>query len=116
MLAMFLVGVVLMLFASFFPAPIGPAMTDKPILTEEAYAPWFFLWVQQLLKWGNPFIFGVLIPLGILSILALIPYIFPKPAETDLGHWFPKSNRLAQGTFVLLAIGIIGLSLLALIS
>lgn len=114
--AMLLVGVLLILMASFLPAPIAPAMTDKPIFTEEAYAPWFFLWVQQLLKWGDPFVFGVLIPLAILALLAFIPFIFPKPAETDLGHWFPKSNRLAQGVFGLLAIGIIGLSLLALIT
>ena len=91
-------------------------MTGKPSQVEDTRAPWFFLWVQQMLKWGDPFIFGVAIPLGILTILALIPYIFPQPAETDLGHWFPKSNWLAQGVFGLLAISIIDLSLLALIT
>lgn len=115
-LTMFLVGVILILFASFFPAPIGPAMTGSPSQVEDARAPWFFLWVQQLLNWGDPFVFGVLIPLAILTLLALVPYIFPKPAETDLGHWFPKSNRMAQGVFSLLIIGIIGLTLLSLIS
>jgi quinol-cytochrome oxidoreductase complex cytochrome b subunit len=112
-LAMLLVGVVLILLASFFPAPIEPAMTGKPVVTTEAYAPWFFLWVQQLLKWGDPFTFGVLIPLGILAVLALIPYVFPQPSEIDLGGWFPKSNRLAQVIFGLLAIIVIGLTLLA---
>ena len=114
-LAMILVGVILILLASFLPAPIAPAMTGKPSQVEDARAPWFFLWVQQLLKWGDPFIFGVLIPLGILVLLALIPYIFPKPAEIDLGRWFPRSNRLAQVVFGFLAIGIIGLTLLSLI-
>jgi cytochrome b6 len=115
-LAMLLVGVVLILLASFFPAPIAPAMTEKPGQVEDARAPWFFLWVQQLLKWGDPFAFGVLIPLGFLAILALIPYSFPNPTETDLGYWFPRSNRLAQAVFGLLTIGITGLTLLALIS
>ncbi len=115
-LAMFLVGVVLILFASFFPAPIAPAMTGNPSQVEDARAPWFFLWVQQLLKWGDPFTFGVLIPLAILAVLVLIPYIFTKPAETDLGHWFPKSNRLAQVVFSLLALLIVGLTLLAVVS
>ena len=114
-LAMLLVGVILILLASFIPAPIEPAMTGQPIITEGTRAPWFFLWVQQLLKWGDPFIFGVLIPLGILAVLALIPYIFPQPAEVDLGRWFPESNRLAQFIFSLLAIIVIGLSLLALL-
>ena len=114
--AMLLVGVILILLASFFPAPIAPAMTGKPGQVEDARAPWFFLWIQQLLKWGDPFIFGVLIPLVLLGLLALIPYIFPKPVETDLGRWFPKSNRLAQVVFGLLALGVSGLTLLALIS
>ena len=113
---MLIAGVLLILLASFFPAPIEPAMTDKPILTEEARAPWFFLWVQQMLKWGDPFTFGVVIPLVFLAALALIPYILPQPAEIDLGRWFPKSNRLAQVVFSLLALLVIGLTLLAVIS
>jgi quinol-cytochrome oxidoreductase complex cytochrome b subunit len=115
-LAMLLVGIVIIFMASFLPAPIAPAMTGKPSIVEEARAPWFFLWVQQMLKWGDPFIFGVLIPLGILSVLALIPYIFPQPAESDLGRWFPKSNRLAQFVFGLITFIVIGLTLLSFIS
>lgn len=114
-LAMLLVGAVLILLSSFAPAPIAPAMTGMPSLNAEARAPWFFLWVQQMLKWGDPFIFGVLIPLGMLTVLALIPYIFPKPAESDLGRWFPKSNRLAQISASLIALIVILLTLLALI-
>lgn len=114
-LAMLLVGAVLILLSSFIPAPIAPAMTDQPSLTSEARAPWFFLWVQQLLKWGDPFILGVMIPLGILAIFALTPYIFPLPAESDIGRWFPKSNRLAQAVIGLIVLIIIGLTLLSLI-
>jgi quinol-cytochrome oxidoreductase complex cytochrome b subunit len=113
-LAMLLVGIVLILLASFIPAPIAPAMTEQPILTEEARAPWFFLWVQQLLKWGDPFIFGVLFPFGILVVLAFIPFIFPKPAEAEIGRWFPQSNRLAQIAVSLVALIIIILTLLSL--
>jgi quinol-cytochrome oxidoreductase complex cytochrome b subunit len=115
-LALLLVGAVLILLSSFIPAPIASAMTDQPSLTSEARAPWFFLWVQQLLKWGDPFIFGVLIPLGILIILTLIPYIFPQPDDIDIGRWFPKSNRLAQVVIAMLAFIIMVLSLLALLS
>ena len=114
-LAMLFVGAILILLSSFFPAPIAPAMTGKPNLTAEARAPWFFLWVQQMLKWGDPFVFGVLIPFGILIILALIPYIFPKPADSDIGRWFPKSNRLAQIAVSVIALIVILLTLLSLI-
>ncbi len=95
-LAMFIVSIFLIFLSIFFPAPIAAAMTDKPSPTADAQAPWFFLWVQEMLKWGDPFIFGVLIPLGVLALLALIPYIFPQPADADIGQWFPKSNRVVQ--------------------
>jgi quinol-cytochrome oxidoreductase complex cytochrome b subunit len=114
-LAILVVGIILILMASFLPAPIAPAMTGKPSLTADARAPWFFLWVQQMLKWGDPFTFGVVIPFGILTILALIPYVFPKPAESDIGLWFPESSRLAQIVVSVVALIVIVLTLLALL-
>jgi hypothetical protein len=68
-----------------------------------------------MLKWGDPFVFGVLIPLGLLAILALVPYIFPKPADSDIGSWFPKSNRLAQVVVGVVALILVGLTLLSLL-
>ncbi len=110
-LTMFAVGIPLILLAALVPAPIAPAMTGVPSPTDEARAPWFFLWVQEMLKWGDPFIFGVLIPLGILAVLALVPYVFPQPADQDIGCWFPKSNRLAQSVVALIGIFILILTL-----
>ncbi len=106
-LAMFIVGIALILLSIFIPAPIAAAMTEGTTLAGKAKAPWFFLWVQQMLKWGNPFIFGILIPLGILTLVALIPYIFPKPADSEIGTWFPQSNRLAQVVIIVIAVFII---------
>ena len=65
-------------------------------------APWFFLWIQDLLHFGDPLLFGVLIPLLLLGLLTSIPYIFPKLDPQELGSWFPTSGRLAQGTTVLI--------------
>ena len=110
-LMMFIVGILLILLANFVPAPIAPAMVGKPSPNAETRAPWFFLWVQHMLKWGDPFLFGVLIPLGILAVLALIPYLFPKPADSDIGRWFPKSNRLAQVTVAVIGLFILVLTL-----
>jgi len=49
------------------------------------------------------------IPLAVLSAVSLIPYVFPRPAEAELGEWFPQRNRLAQAffAFLLLSIGIL---------
>lgn len=115
-LAMLLAGSALLVLAAFVPAPIAPAMTGKMVVTGEARAPWFFLWVQQMLRLGNPFIFGVLVPLGMLTILALIPYVFPHPAPEEVGRWFPRSNRLAQVILALIVFLIAALTLLSLLS
>ena len=110
-LAMLLTGAALILFASFVPAPIAQPITHINVMAGDARAPWFFLWVQQMLKWGDPFIWGVLAPLIILAVLALIPYIFPKPADAELGKWFPRSNRLAQIVLAVIALLIIILTI-----
>ncbi len=114
-LAILMIGILLILLASFIPAPIAPAMMGKPGLRVEARAPWFFLWVQQMLKWGDPFIFGVAIPLGLFAVLAFIPYIFPQPAESDIGRWLPASNRPAQIVVSVLALIILALTGLSLL-
>ena len=110
-LAMLLTGAALILFAAFMPAPIAQPITDISAIRGEARAPWFFLWVQQMLKWGDPFIWGVLAPLLVLLMLALIPYIFPNPAERELGRWFPASGRPAQIAAAVIALLIIVLTI-----
>ena len=111
-LAMILTSAALIIFSLFSPAPIAPPITQITALSTDSRAPWFFLWVQQMLKWGDPFIWGVLIPLAILLIIALIPYIFPKPLESELGRWFPKSSRLAQIVLAVIALLLIVLTIL----
>jgi hypothetical protein len=68
-----------------------------------------------MLKWGDPFLWGVAVPLVLLIILALIPYIFPLPAPSELGRWIPKSNRLAQIVLGTIALMIIILTLITLL-
>lgn len=114
-LAMLLTGSALLILSVFAPAPLAPPITNAATLTESARAPWFFLWVQQLLKLGSPFIWGVLVPLAVLILLTLIPYGFPQPAKAELGRWFQKSNRAAQILVAILGLAILSLIALALI-
>ena len=111
-LAMLFTGAALIVLSTIQPAPIAAPITDVNALSSDAHAPWFFLWVQQMLKWGDPFFWGVLIPLIILAVLALIPYIFPNAAERELGRWFPRSNRVAQIVLAVIAFAIIILTIL----
>lgn len=114
-LAMILTSAALIILSIFSPAPIASPIRLSVLqsVPESAAAPWFFLWVQQMLKWGDPFLFGILVPVIILLILVLIPYIFPKPLDSELGRWFPKSNRLAQIVLGLIAFIVILFTLLA---
>jgi quinol-cytochrome oxidoreductase complex cytochrome b subunit len=114
-LAVILATVILLLVSTFIPAPLFAPIKQNTSAVADPHAPWFFLWVQQMLKIGNPFFFGVVIPFILLTILALIPYIFPKPVPAEIGTWFPKSNRLAQITIALIFAFILVLTFLAMI-
>ncbi|MBI5930474.1 MAG: cytochrome b N-terminal domain-containing protein [Chloroflexi bacterium] len=111
-LAMLLTSTVLIVVAGFAPAPIAAPIEEITAFSSDSRAPWFFLWVQQMLKWGDPFLWGVLAPLATLTVLVLIPYIFPHPHESELGRWFPKSNWLARLILTMIAVLVLGLTLL----
>ena len=115
MLLMTISAIVLVFLSIFWSAPITPPLTDAATELSNARAPWFLLWVQQLLKYGDPFLLGVVVPLIVLVILILIPYIFPKPSDSELGRWFPKGGRLVQIIISLLSLALIGLTILAIL-
>jgi cytochrome b-561 len=110
-LAMFIGGIIVLILSTFVPAPIAPPIRGSTMLTADSSAPWFFLWVQQLLKLGNPFILGVLLPLAIILFISSMPYIFADVKENELGRWFPHSGRIVQLLFAIIAVIIIALSL-----
>jgi quinol-cytochrome oxidoreductase complex cytochrome b subunit len=78
----FLVSVGLLALAALalfaYDAPLerhaNPLRT--PLETE---APWFFLWVQGLLKLGNRALMGVFLPAGIVLLLLAVPYLDRNP-------------------------------------
>jgi cytochrome b6 len=98
--AMLVLTAVLLLLALVLSPQIGPA-GDFSQLPGEATAPWFFIWVQQLLRWGDPLLMGVLIPIGLIVILFLIPYAIDR-RNGGVGRWFNREGRVAQWVVVLL--------------
>ncbi|MCA9915789.1 MAG: cytochrome b N-terminal domain-containing protein, partial [Anaerolineae bacterium] len=114
-LAMILIIAALFILAGFVPAPIDAPIEQITTLANDASAPWFFLWVQQMLKWGDPFLWGIVAPSVLLLVLVLLPYVLPQPQESELGRWFPRSNRLARWSLVVVSALIIILTLMALL-
>ncbi len=113
LLLMTIAAIVLVTLSILLPASITPPLSTTSAALTDTRAPWFFLWVQELLKFGDPFLLGVLLPLFVLLILVLIPYLPPKPANSELGRWFPKGGRVVQILITILSLLIIGLTILA---
>jgi quinol-cytochrome oxidoreductase complex cytochrome b subunit/mono/diheme cytochrome c family protein len=107
-------ALILLFLSTLVPAPIDRPITQSVVNMESARAPWFFLWVQQLLKLGDPFLWGVALPVLLLMVIALLPYGLPQAHEMELGRWLPRGNRLAQIVIVLIAVMVILLTILAI--
>ncbi|PJB65890.1 MAG: hypothetical protein CO094_08600 [Anaerolineae bacterium CG_4_9_14_3_um_filter_57_17] len=103
-LTMGLASLVLLVISIFFPAPLAAPIRDAAIPLGDIRAPWFFLWLQGLLRLGDAFWMGVGIPLVMAALMAALPYIFPALPAEQQGKWFPRAGRAAQvlaGTLIL---------------
>ena len=100
--AMLAVSVILFLLALLFDAPLGAAV-DPMAGYEAAQAPWFFLWVQALLRILPARLAGVAAPLVIVLLLALLPWLLDRRDE-GVGQWFPWAGRRAQITVLSLLV------------
>jgi quinol-cytochrome oxidoreductase complex cytochrome b subunit len=114
-LAMTIAAVILILFSLLFPAPIDQPMSVVNTMGGDSQAPWFFLWIQYLLKFGDPFVMGILVPILVVIALGALPYILPNAKSGELGKWFPHGNRIAQVIAVLIMFIILVLTVLGAI-
>ncbi|GAB4397923.1 MAG: hypothetical protein OHK0031_17720 [Anaerolineales bacterium] len=95
-LAMGFASLGLLAVALIFPAPLAAPLREGLAPLSEIRAPWFFLWVQSLLRLGDAFWMGIGVPLGMAALMAALPYLLPAPAKDELGKWFPRAGRAAQ--------------------
>jgi len=97
LLAMLAMLGVLLVWSLLIPAPLespaDPTWTPNP-----AKAPWYFVGLQELLVYFDPWLAGVMIPVFIIVGLCLIPYVDTRPQET--GFYGFRERRFATGVFI----------------
>ena len=73
--------------------PASPGKTPNP-----SKAPWYFLGLQEMLVYFDPWIAGVVLPTMIITGLMLVPYCDKNPK--GVGYYTLKERPLAVGTFM----------------
>jgi len=93
--AMFILLAGLTLFSTFINAPLrelaNPNLTPNP-----SKAPWYFLGLQELLRYFHPMIAGIAIPSFLLVALAAVPYVDRNPSNK------PGDRKIAITMFTIL--------------
>jgi ubiquinol-cytochrome c reductase cytochrome b subunit len=67
-------------------------------------APWYFLWVQGLLKLGNATLMGVIVPFAAFVVLLLVPYLDRNPSRRA------RDRKLAITLFAVTVFALVGLT------
>jgi hypothetical protein len=97
LISMVIVGVVLIVWSIYLPAPIeepaNSARTPNP-----SKAPWYFLGLQELLVYFDPWLAGVAIPALIMVGLIAIPYIDRNPKGN--GYYTLRERKGAIAVFL----------------
>lgn len=95
-LASIIVTVILIVWSITLNAPLeelsNPNLTMNP-----AKAPWYFLGLQEMLVYFDPWIAGVVMPTLIIVGLMAIPYIDENPLGG--GYYTLRQRKFAIGTF-----------------
>ena len=79
-------------------------MADPSRTPNPSKAPWYFLGLQEMLVYFDPWIAGVTLPGLIIFGLCAIPYLDPNPSASGYYAWRPR--RLAISIFLF---GFVGL-------
>ncbi len=73
--------VAIMVVASlFYHAPLEPH-ADPLVTPLHSTSPWYFLWLQGMLKLGDKVIWGLIVPGVIIGLLTVLPYIEVGPSR-----------------------------------
>lgn len=111
---------VVSILAALIRSPLEEAA--NPLITPNpAKAPWYFLWLQEIVTdttfrigsftVNGAFLGGVLLPGALIALMTVWPWLDKSPAAAA-GLWFPKSRNTQNLVFLLIAVAIIVLTLI----
>lgn len=102
----FLVGVgmflLVLLVTFFYNAPLETHANPQrtPL---DTMAPWYFLWLQGMLKLGDKTIMGIILPTIIFGVLFLVPYLDRNPHR----RFFRRPIAVGIGVLTVMALAVL---------
>jgi len=109
-----LVSILAVFVRSPLEEPANALITPNP-----AKAPWYFLWLQEIvtdttirigaLTINGAFLGGVLLPGLLVGLLTVWPWLDRSPGN-DAGLWFAKSRRTQNLVFLILVAAVVALT------
>jgi len=97
LIAMLAMTCVLGIWSLTVPAPLE-APADTSWTPNPAKAPWYFVGLQELLVYFEPWFAGVVLPLVIVFGLCLIPYL--RRQDNQSGFYWLKGRRFSVAIFL----------------
>ena len=93
--AMLILSAGLIIFSTFLNAPLRQ-LANANLTPNPSKAPWYFLGLQELLRYFHPMVAGIVIPTFILVVLAAVPYVDRNPSVK------PGDRKIAITMFTML--------------
>jgi hypothetical protein len=110
LISLIVCSIILIVWSIFLKAPLeqpaNPANTPNP-----SKAPWYFLGLQEMLVYFDPWLAGVVLPGLIIVGLICIPYIDKNPKGNG---YFTFAERKAEITIFLFGFAVLWVSLIVL--
>ncbi|MGH2709868.1 MAG: menaquinol-cytochrome c reductase cytochrome b subunit [Actinomycetota bacterium] len=95
MLSLIIVSAALIIFSTFVNAPLRE-LANANLTPNPSKAPWYFLGLQELLRYFHPMVAGVLVPTLFFGLLFVVPYVDRNPSTK------PGDRKVALVLFTML--------------
>jgi quinol-cytochrome oxidoreductase complex cytochrome b subunit len=110
------------ILASAIPSPLEePA--NALVTPNPAKAPWYFLWLQEIVTdttiriggftINGAFIGGVILPGILITLMTIWPWLDRSPASAT-GRWLPKDRRTQNLVFLAVVLGVVILTIVGM--